>query len=196
MMGERTNANKQLYQMSNDDEWYTHDADVQYFIEQAKIPKDKVIWCPFDMPDSAFVKVFAANGYQTINSHIRTRQDFYTYEPKARYDVIVSNPPFKNKADLMNRLVELDKPFALLFGIQCFNTGRFNRMLKRLRRFQIVILEKRIKYWKPALDQSKNATFHSFWLCNDLFDRDIQIWTGYAKKKQSDFYEQLKLFGD
>jgi hypothetical protein len=83
---------------------------VQYFIDMAKIPKQKVIWCPFDYKKSNFVTVFKNNGYKVINSHIYSGKDFYKFRPKQHWDIIVSNPPFRNKYKLLKRLLVFNKP--------------------------------------------------------------------------------------
>ena len=41
------------------------------------IPKDKVIWCPFDEEWSAFYQLFTENGYKVIRSSIVEGQDFF-----------------------------------------------------------------------------------------------------------------------
>ena len=40
------------------------------------LPKDKIIWCPFDKEDSEFVKVLTEQGYKVVYSHIENGQDF------------------------------------------------------------------------------------------------------------------------
>ena len=37
------------------------------------LPKDKIIWCPFDKEDSEFVKVLTEQGYKVVYSHIEKR---------------------------------------------------------------------------------------------------------------------------
>lgn len=75
------------------------------------IPKDNVIWCPFDGVWSAFYQTFKNNGYKVIRSDIENGRDFFKYEPESHYDIIVSNPPFSKKDKILNRLDELGKPF-------------------------------------------------------------------------------------
>ena len=48
---------KQCYQFNEDNEYYTFKKDVENFLNNVDIPKDKVVWCPFDNENSAFVKV-------------------------------------------------------------------------------------------------------------------------------------------
>ena len=44
------------------------------------LPKDKIIWCPFDKEDSEFVKQITAKGNKVIHSHIDEGKDFYTLD--------------------------------------------------------------------------------------------------------------------
>lgn len=174
------NKYKNCYMLKNDDEYYTLAKDIEHFLNNVNIPLNKVIWLPFDTEQSNFYKVLKNRGYQVINSHINTGQDFYTYEPKEHYDLILSNPPFNNKVNLLKRLIELNKPFGLMFGSQCFNTSRFNQHLKLLTKPQFIILEHRIKYTKDinVNDPKKlsNPTFNTIWICNNLLEKDIMIF--------------------
>lgn len=167
---------KQCYIFNDDNEYYTFKKDVENFLNNVDIAKDKVIWCPFDNENSAFVKVLREGGWEVICSHISNGKDFYNYEPKGHYDIILSNPPFKNKAKTMKRLIELNKPFAMIYGIQCFNSGGFTRELKNVKNLQFLLLCKRIKFHKGIENEKlPNPTFHSMWICNDLLDSKIKI---------------------
>lgn len=75
------------------------------------------IWCPFDNENSEFVKVFKEEGYNVITTHIDSGQNFFYYEPAEKYDYIISNPPFSLKDDILKRLYELNKPYAMLFPL-------------------------------------------------------------------------------
>jgi len=164
--------NKQ-WQFKNDDEWYTFKKDVKRFLDHIKIPKNKIIWCPFDNNSSAFPIVLKEEGYKVIISHIFNDQDFYTYEPKEKYDIIMSNPPFKGKANVIDRLLHLDKPFALIFGIQCFSSGGFNLRLSLFNNLKMVFIQKRMKFHKGIEDPKlPSPTFHSMWICNEIENLD------------------------
>ena len=79
------------------------------------LPKNVTVWCPFDTEHSEFVIALREHGYKVEYSHIFTGQDFYLYEPE-RWDIIVSNPPFSNKARVFERCLSFGKPFALLMS--------------------------------------------------------------------------------
>ena len=76
-----------------------------------------VIWCPFDMEHSEYVKVLNHAGFKVIHSHIDEDKNFFFYEPEEPYDIIISNPPFSQKDNVLKRLYELDKPYAMLLPI-------------------------------------------------------------------------------
>ena len=84
------------------------------------VPKNKIIWCPFDKEESFFVKVLTENGYNVVFSHIDHGEDFFTFEPP-HWDIMVSNPPFSNKRQFFERAFQLGKPFMLLMTAQWLN---------------------------------------------------------------------------
>lgn len=75
-----TNMNSKdiLYSSGLNDECYTPDYAVTPILKY--IPKDKIIWCPFDTNDSEFVKQISKQN-DVVFSHIANGQDFYNYEP-------------------------------------------------------------------------------------------------------------------
>ncbi|MDI4567833.1 MAG: sugar-phosphate nucleotidyltransferase [Mycoplasma sp.] len=186
------NSITKAFKYANDDEWYTTKEDIQFFIDNANIPKDKVIWCPFDLPNSNFVKIFKKNGYKTISSHIWEGKDFYEYSPKTKWDVIVSNPPFRNKFKLLDRLLIFNKPWALIFGIQALNSEKFCDKLQKFKKPQYIHLKRRMCFTKDYINYDiknlQRPSFASMWICNDLFEQDIQVWNGINYKKDNKEY--------
>ncbi|MGZ9432344.1 hypothetical protein [Mycoplasma sp. 613B] len=182
------NKNKitKAFNYANDDEWYTTKEDIQFFIDNAKIPKDKIIWCPFDLPDSNFVTIFKKNGYKVISSHILENKDFYSYQPE-HFDIVISNPPFRGKFKLLQRLLEFNKPWALIFGIQALNSEKFCNELQKFERVQYVHLKRRMCFTKDYLNYDvfnlDRPSFASMWIANKMFEKDIQVWKGVDYKK-------------
>ena len=60
-----------------------------------------------------FLSDTQAGGYQVVRSSLAEGQDFFSYEPE-QWDIMISNPPFSKKDDVLQRAYELGKPFALL----------------------------------------------------------------------------------
>ena len=54
------------------------------------LPRNAVVWCPFDTENSEFVLALKEAGYKVEYSHIFTGQDFFEYEPQ-RWDIISSH---------------------------------------------------------------------------------------------------------
>ena len=139
------------------------------------IPKNKVIWCPCDEHWSAFVKLFNENGYEVINSSIKSGQNFLTYEPYTHYDVIITNLPFSKKDKMLERLDELKKPFAVLLPMNSLQG------LKRFEVFkngiQILAFDKRIDYHtNNDFEKFKKGNhFASAYFCRDILPKDLII---------------------
>ncbi len=178
---------EKCYNFNTDNEWYTFKSDVEKFIDFIGLepniifnsllpPYQRTIWCPFDKEDSAFVQVLKEKGFNVIHSHIDEGKDFYEYEPTEHYDYIISNPPFQHKDKTMQRLIELKKPFALIFGIQCFSSGTFIATLNQLDHLQFVLVPNRMKFHKGVEDTKLPApSFHSMWICNGITNTYKQI---------------------
>tara|TARA_R100000541_G_C1873560_1_gene81255 strand:+ start:17 stop:523 length:507 start_codon:yes stop_codon:yes gene_type:complete len=100
------------------------------------IPKDKVIWEPF-YGDGESGKDLTNLGCSEV---IHEQEDFFENN---KGEVVVSNPPFTIKKEIIQRLVELDKPFILIMPVStmCY---KYSRVLKN--HIQIIIPPKRIKF--------------------------------------------------
>lgn len=96
------------------DEQYTPIYAVEPLVKY--IPKGVKIWLPFDKKWSAYNQVFKEHGFETTCTHIDYGQDFYNFEPK-EWDMIVSNPPYSQKDEVLKRVYELGKPFCLLLPL-------------------------------------------------------------------------------
>lgn len=156
------------------DEYYTPKEAVIPLLEFLKMqPNIKTIWCPFDKEEeSEYVKIFKQNGYKVIATHIDNEQNFFYYEPEESYDIIISNPPFSCKDDILKRLSELNKPFAILFPLP---TLQGQKRFKYLIDTQALIFDKRINFFQDAA-QTKRSTgvaFASIYICKDFLNKDL-----------------------
>lgn len=100
------------------------------------------VWCPFDTEESHFVKMLRAQGNKVICTHIDNGQDFFT-TPVPQCDMIISNPPYSVKTEVLERLFEIGKPFAMLVGVVgLFESQRRFDMFKN-NEFEIMYLNRR-----------------------------------------------------
>lgn len=157
-----------LYSKGGNDECYTPPEGVKPILKY--IPKDKIIWCPFDTEDSNFTKMLRAEGHNIIATHISKGQDFYVYEPD-NWDIIVSNPPFTNKRGIFERALSFNKPFALLMTNTWLNDAAPKQLFKD-KDLQLLMFDKRIKYINNGV-QLSHPTFSSSYYCYKLLPKQI-----------------------
>ena len=119
------------YQFHKNDEYFTPPYAVYPVMERLKA--GAAVWCPFDKAESAFVRVLSENGFRVTYGHIQTGQDFFHTEvPDCDY--IISNPPYSLKGEVLKRLYEIGKPFAMLINFQgIFDSRERFRMFKENR---------------------------------------------------------------
>lgn len=158
------NSGKILYSKGSNDENYTPRYAVLPLLKF--IPKDKVVWCPFDTRESEFVKVLQDNNIKVICSHIDTGQDYYNYEPK-EWDMMISNPPFTKKRLIFERALKFGKPFALLMTNTWLNDSAPKQLFKD-KDLQLLMFDKRIDF-----DGQKKITFSSSYYCYNFLPKQI-----------------------
>ena len=163
------NSKEVLYSKGNNDECMTPDYGVSPIIKY--IPKDAVVWCPFDKEDSEFVKQIRENGNKVIHSHIDNGQDFYTYEPSEQWNCIISNPPFTNKRLIFERALSFGKPFALIMSNTWLNDSAPKQLFKE-KDLQLLMFEERMKFFNNGEVQNK-ITFSSSYYCYNFLPKQI-----------------------
>lgn len=113
-------------------------------------------------------------GYNVVRSHIDDEQDFFEYEPDD-YDIIVSNPPFTIKDKILERLYELEKPFAILLPLNSLQgQSRFKYFEQGL---QLLSFDQRIGYHNVnSMDKTvEGSPFATAYFCRNLLPRDLII---------------------
>ena len=156
---------------SNNDEYYTPLYAITPIIKY--LDKGKTIWCPFDTNESLYVKTFKEQGFNVINTHISTNEDFFKLNINCDY--IISNPPYSLKNEVFKRLFELNKPFAMLVGVVGLFESKTRFDLFKNNCFEIMYFDKRISYFKDYKDEkpSLNPPFSSVYLCHNILDKQI-----------------------
>lgn len=135
------------------------------------IPKNSIVWCPFDTRESEYVRLIQENENEVIFSHIDEGKNFFFYEPE-EYDCIVSNPPFSLKDEVLKRLYELDKPYAMLLPIPSLQGQKRFPYIKDC---EALIFDKRINYYKDyeTKEIQKGVSFGSFYLCRRMLPEKL-----------------------
>jgi len=143
------------------------------------------IWCPFDLKEdmiyngikmfrSNYVDIFEKEGYNVVASHIATGQNFFEYDPIEKWDIIISNPPFKNKKSFFERALSFNKPFAMVSMASWLNDGGVYNVFKN-KKLQLLMPNKRAKFFNENGCIGNRPSFKSIYYCIDfLQDNDIQ----------------------
>lgn len=162
------NSKTLMYSEGNNDECWTPNYGVKPVLEF--IPKQKVIWCPFDTEDSEFVKQISKKN-EVVFSHIFNGQDFFTYEPE-HWDIIISNPPFTKKRKYFERALSFNKPFALIMTNTWLNDSA-PKQLFRNKDLQLLMFDKRMKFMSPDGRPNDKITFSSSYYCWNFLPQQI-----------------------
>ena len=136
------------------------------------IPNNKVIWEAF-YGDGSSGECLKELGFNVIHEPI----DFFENN---KGDIIISNPPFSKKKEVMTRLKELDKPFIIICPSSMLNTQYIRNLFKN-DELQIIIPNKRISFIKKINgvipdNWGNRCNFDCFYYCYKMnFQKDI-IW--------------------
>lgn len=132
------------------------------FKRNNKIDRQLVVYCPFDTEESEFVRYFKEAGAKVIFGDIKTGQDFFE-TPIPDCDLIVSNPPFSRKKEILRRLFISGIPFALLLNLQAMQYQDMGELLydesQRTEAVQFIIPDKKVSF------DGNTAAFCSGYYC-------------------------------
>lgn len=151
---------------SKNDEFYTPRYAIEPILKYIK-PNSRV-WCPFDTDESLFVEMIKTEGHTVVNTHIISGDNFF--DTNVECDYIISNPPYSIKGDVLQRLFDIGKPFAMLIGVVgLFESQKRFNMFKN-NNFEVMYLNKRVAYFKDYADEkpSLNPPFSSVYLCSNM----------------------------
>nr|DAM93977.1 MAG TPA: adenine-specific methyltransferase [Caudoviricetes sp.] len=157
---------------SKNDEFYTPDYAIEPLLKYVK--QSTVVWCPFDTDKSRYVQLLKKHGCEVINTHIENGDDFFdTLVPDC--DIIISNPPYSLKTEVLERLFSLEKPFAMLVGVVGLFESKRRFEMFRDNEFEIMYFDKRISYYQSYFDHkpTSNPPFSSVYICHGVLPKQI-----------------------
>ena len=142
------------------------------------VEKDWVIWAPFSKDEHNYANYLRDMGFKVINTHIENGQDFLTYKPDFHFDVIIDNPPFKNKTKFVEKAILYGKPFALFLPLNSFGDNGIPALfMKYGLEPQMLIPDKRTEFENQ---ENRGISFKTVYICNRILDKQI-IFTKLKK---------------
>lgn len=131
------------------------------------IPKDKVIWEAF-YGDGNSGKYLKELGFNVIHENI----DFFENDLG---DIIISNPPYSKKKQVIERLIKIDKPFILLMPCSTLVCSYIRENIGN--NIQLLVPRKRIQFIKlkdGELIANGKCNFDCLYYCYKInLPRDI-----------------------
>lgn len=158
---------------SHNDEFYTPTYAIEPIAKYLR--PNSLIWCPFDIEESNFPKLFDRLGHDVLRTHLDYGQDFFKLECPSTVDYIISNPPYTVKGEVLERLFEIGKPFAMLLGVVgLFESQKRFDMFKN-NDFEVMYLNRRVAYFKDYAEPkpSYNPPFSSVYICQGILPKQI-----------------------
>ena len=139
------------------------------------ITKDKVIWAPFSQNHHNFADYLRGKGYTVHNTHFdpETGQgdDFLTFIPDFEFDIILDNPPFKNKTKYVERVMAFAKPFALFLPLNSFGDNGIPKLfIHNKLEPQMLIPDKRTEFENQ---EARGISFKTVYICWKLLPKQI-----------------------
>lgn len=160
------------YGFSKRDEYFTPACAVYPIMKRLR--PGSVVWCPFDTQDSEYVRVLSENGFQVIYGHIQTGQDFFQVSvPECDY--IISNPPYSQKNEVLRRLYEIGKPFAMLINFQGIFDSRERFQMFKEQRVEMLWLNPRVNYRGKDGLLPHGVPFQSGYLCSGICENQLEF---------------------
>ena len=184
---------------SSNDEFYSPRYAILPILKYLRM--NSSIWCPFDTEDSNFVKLLKERWHRVYYTHkdiliknIDTYWDFFNndvfsfvdkevflkaWEGWMSYtwwiDYIISNPPYSIKWDVLKRLFNIWKPFAMLVWVVWLFESKERFEMFKNNKFEIMYMDKRVSYFKDFNEQkpSLNPPFSSVFLCSWILHQQI-----------------------
>lgn len=131
------------------------------------IPKDKVIWEAF-YGDGRSGQYLRELGFEVIHEPI----DFFTNNIG---DIVVSNPPFSKKREVLERLCSLNKPFILIMPLSTI-APIYMRELFKDRDLKIIMPKKRINYLRGG-EKTRRCNFESaYFIHGVIIPSGVSFW--------------------
>lgn len=167
------NKFSQQIKTSNTDEWYTLSEDIEKIIPYLKKKNVKKVLCPFDTLDSNFVKVLYKNKFKVYYSHIDNGVDFFKINLN-KYDIVVSNPPFSKREQILEKLFDCNIPFMLIMNFNGLFDKKSRWNLFKNNKFELLIPKGRMKFFNKAVTRN-SPSFQSIWVCSKVLDNQIEF---------------------
>lgn len=157
------------------DTLYTPFTAMTPLIKHLYINKDKVgnglIWECCDSGGSLITsRLTEYNSYKVISTDIETGFDFLKDTPKFSFDMIITNPPYSQKDQFLEKCYSYKKPFALLLPLTALEGVKRGQLFRKYG-ISVIILDKRTDFTGKA-----KPWFNASWFVSGIFNGNELIF--------------------
>jgi hypothetical protein len=124
------------------------------------IPDDTTLYDPFYNDGKAFDYMT-----ETFSNNIIIHEDKDAFSWFPECDIVVTNPPFSRKYEVLEWLVKHEKPFFCLLPLYTISTIKYSK-ITNFKDFQYIVSCGRIKYEADGI--KTGACFESVWICHKI----------------------------
>jgi hypothetical protein len=126
------------------------------------IPNEFLIWEPF------YKSGMAANILIELGFNVKhSKRDFFDRKT-INCDLILTNPPYSIKKEVIEHLFTFKKPFAILVPLATISCQYFMNALKKYHMsYKMIVPNRRISYMKEG-SRIRGAGFDTVWICVDM----------------------------
>lgn len=131
------------------------------------------VLCPFDTKESNYVKVLTEAGFKVAHRHISEGKDFFKLA-KVNADIIISNPPYSLKDEVLRKLCKLNKPFAMLLPLTTLQSTVHTPML-RFYDIELMVFDRRVCFYDADNPSKylKGIAFATGYFCRKLIPQRL-----------------------
>ncbi len=110
-----------------------------------------------------------------FNNVIHENEDFFENYVRYGYDIILSNPPYTIKRNILKILYKIDKPFVLIMPTSIINKLYIKSIFgENIDKIQYIIPHKRIQFERLDGYNQKRTCFDTLFFCYKMqLKRDI-----------------------
>lgn len=134
------------------------------------IPHWTRVWDPFP-GDGNSAKYMA----DELHWEVYTDTTFFEEDCKAwaECDIVVTNPPFSRKKEVLTKLKEHNMPFAILLPVETLGNHYLHDLFAETQ-LQLLCPRGRINFIKDN-KPTKAVSFYSVFFCWQLLDKDLEL---------------------
>ena len=144
--------------------------------------KDDVVWEPFVSSTH-----YSKSCWENLDIQcIETESDFFETTMPSGCTLLVSNPPFSRKFDVLERVFEENiQRFALVFPANTYASASVKRLIQKynVNDLQLYVPSKRMNF-RSVVDPEKKsrAGFDSVFICRNFLPRQLVFAPPHRKK--------------